>query len=87
VRPGIVSFKLGPVGGGADEARHDRVDALGRGQIVADGRIAVDPGRVEGQSTTTPVRSLPAAQWTSTAPAVFATSAIAPTIESGRAVM
>jgi hypothetical protein len=50
VRARVVPFQLGPVGRGAEQAADDRVDALCRSEIIADGSLAIDCGRVESKS-------------------------------------
>ena len=84
----IVALELGAVGLRAAQALDDLIDPLACGEVVA--RRSPRARRLQASSasaTTMPVRSLPAAQWTSAAPSARAISRTAATTESGRLSM
>ena len=64
----VLTLELGAVHRGADQARDDRVDAFRRGDESATIVARSTPAASNATATTTPVRSLPAAQCTRTAP-------------------
>ena len=81
-----LALEVRRVRGMPGQSFEDPRQPLGRCRVVGDHRLGGDADDEEREPDEVPVRSLPAAQWTTTAPSASPIARRAATTESGRAV-